>query len=179
MVYVAKQMQERGMTLPLMIGGATTSKAHTAVKVEPQYNNDAVIYVADASRSVGVVTKLLSKDNRQSLIDETREEYIKVRERLAKRQPKAAKLTYAESVEGGFQYDWDNYTPPVPNTLGQVILDDYPIDKLLPYIDWTPFFISWGLAGKYPKILQDEVVGEAARDLFNNCLLYTSPSPRD
>jgi len=91
-----------------------------------------------------------------------------VRERLAKRQPKAAKLTYAESVEGGFQYDWDNYTPPVPNTLGQVILDDYPIDKLLPYIDWTPFFISWGLAGKYPKILQDEVVGEAARDLFNN-----------
>lgn len=168
MVYVAKQMQERGMTLPLMIGGATTSKAHTAVKVEPQYNNDAVIYVADASRSVGVVTKLLSKDNRQSLIDETREEYIKVRERLAKRQPKAAKLTYAESVEGGFQYDWDNYTPPVPNTLGQVILDDYSIDKLLPYIDWTPFFISWGLAGKYPKILQDEVVGEAARDLFNN-----------
>ncbi|WP_339340456.1 methionine synthase [uncultured Psychrobacter sp.] len=168
MVYVAKQMQERGMTLPLMIGGATTSKAHTAVKVEPQYNNDAVIYVADASRSVGVVTKLLSKDNRQSLIDETREEYIKVRERLAKRQPKAAKLTYAESVEGGFQYDWDNYTPPVPNQLGQVILDDYPIDKLLPYIDWTPFFISWGLAGKYPKILQDEVVGEAARDLFNN-----------
>ncbi|MGP5222094.1 methionine synthase [Psychrobacter celer] len=168
MVYVAKQMQERGMTLPLMIGGATTSKAHTAIKVEPQYSNDAVIYVADASRSVGVVTKLLSKDNRQGLIDETREEYIKVRERLAKRQPKAAKLTYAESVEGGFQYDWDNYTPPVPNTLGQVILDDYPIDKLLPYIDWTPFFISWGLAGKYPKILQDEVVGEAARDLFDN-----------
>ncbi|WP_299066194.1 methionine synthase [uncultured Psychrobacter sp.] len=168
MVYVAKQMQERGMNLPLMIGGATTSKAHTAVKVEPQYQNDAVIYVSDASRSVGVVTKLLSKDNRQSLIDETREEYIKVRERLAKRQPKAAKLTYAESVEGGFQYDWDNYTPPVPNTLGQVILDDYPIDKLLPYIDWTPFFISWGLAGKYPKILQDEVVGEAARDLFDN-----------
>nr|WP_299040000.1 methionine synthase [uncultured Psychrobacter sp.] len=168
MVYVAKQMQERGMTLPLMIGGATTSKAHTAVKVEPQYSNDVVIYVADASRSVGVVTKLLSKDNRQSLIDETREEYIKVRERLAKRQPKAAKLTYAESVEGGFQYDWANYTPPVPNQLGQVILDDYPIDKLLPYIDWTPFFISWGLAGKYPKILQDEVVGEAARDLFDN-----------
>ncbi|WP_298978614.1 methionine synthase [uncultured Psychrobacter sp.] len=168
MVYVAKQMQERGMNLPLMIGGATTSKAHTAVKVEPQYSNDAVIYVSDASRSVGVVTKLLSKDSRQSLIDETREEYIKVRERLAKRQPKAAKLTYAESIEGGFQYDWDNYTPPVPNTLGQVILDDYPVDKLLPYIDWTPFFISWGLAGKYPKILQDEVVGEAARDLFDN-----------
>lgn len=168
MVYVAKQMQERGMTLPLMIGGATTSKAHTAVKVEPQYQNDAVIYVSDASRSVGVVTKLLSKEHRQGLIDETREEYIKVRERLAKRQPKAAKISYAESIELGFQYDWDNYVPPVPNKLGQVILDDYPITNILPYIDWTPFFISWGLAGKYPKILQDDVVGEAARDLFDN-----------
>nr|WP_317200835.1 methionine synthase [uncultured Psychrobacter sp.] len=168
MVYVAKQMQERGMTLPLMMGGATTSKAHTAVKVEPQYQNDGVIYVADASRAVGVVTKLLSKENRQELLDDTREEYIKVRERLAKRQPKAAKLSYAESIEAGFNYDWANYTPPVPNKLGQVILDDYPITDLLPYIDWTPFFISWGLAGKYPKILQDDVVGEAARDLFDN-----------
>ncbi|MBO1532011.1 methionine synthase [Psychrobacter sp. F1192] len=168
MVYVAKQMQERGMTLPLMIGGATTSKAHTAVKVEPQYQNDAVIYVADASRSVGVVTKLLSKENRQALINETREEYIAVRERLAKRQLKAARLSYADSIKLGFDYDWESYVPPTPNTFGQVILDDYPIDKLLPYIDWTPFFISWGLAGKYPKILQDDVVGEAARDLFNN-----------
>ncbi len=168
MVYVAKQMQERGMTLPLMIGGATTSKAHTAVKVEPQYQNDGVIYVTDASRSVGIVTKLLSKEHRQQLIDETRADYVKVRERLAKRQPKAAKLSYAESVEIGFQYDWESYTPPVPNKLGQVILADYPIDNLVPYIDWTPFFISWGLAGKYPKILQDEVVGEAARDLFDN-----------
>ena len=168
MVYVAKQMQERGMTLPLMIGGATTSKAHTAVKVEPQYQNNGVIYVADASRSVGVVTKLLSKENRTQLIEETREEYIKVRERLAKRQPKAAKISYAESIEIGFQYDWENYVPPTPNKLGQVIFDDYPITNLLPYIDWTPFFISWGLAGKYPKILQDDVVGEAARDLFDN-----------
>ncbi len=168
MVYVAKQMQERGMTLPLMIGGATTSKAHTAVKVEPQYQNDAVIYVSDASRSVGVVTKLLSKEHRQGLIDETRDEYIKVRERLAKRQPKAAKISYADAIKRGFDYDWDNYVPPKPNKLGQVILDDYPIPTLLPYVDWTPFFISWALTGKYPKILQDEVVGEAARDLFNN-----------
>lgn len=168
MVYVAKQMQERGITLPLMIGGATTSKAHTAVKVEPQYQNNGVIYVSDASRAVGVVTKLLSKENRQGLIDETRAEYIKVRERLAKRQPKAAKISYAESIKIGFKDDWDNYVPPTPNQQGQVILDDYPITNLLPYIDWTPFFISWGLAGKYPKILQDDVVGEAARDLFGN-----------
>jgi len=168
MVYVAKQMQERGMDLPLMIGGATTSKAHTAVKIEPQYQNDAVIYVADASRSVGVVTKLLSKENRQELINETREDYIKVRERLAKRQPKAAKLSYQDAIELGFQFDWDNYEPPTPNQLGKVVFEDYPIANLLPFIDWTPFFISWGLAGKYPKILQDDVVGEAATDLFDN-----------
>ncbi|GAA0309943.1 methionine synthase [Psychrobacter aestuarii] len=168
MVYVAKQMQERGMTLPLMIGGATTSKAHTAVKIEPQYQNDAVIYVADASRAVGVVTKLLSKENRVALIEDTRAEYVAVRERLAKRQPKAAKLSYAESVEMGFAFDWESYTPPVPNKLGQTVLDDYPLDNLLPYIDWTPFFISWGLVGKYPKILKDDVVGEEATDLYNN-----------
>lgn len=168
MVYVAKQMQERGMTLPLMIGGATTSKAHTAVKIEPQYQNDAVLYVSDASRAVGVVTKLLSAEHRVGLIEEAREEYTKVRERLANRKPKAPKLSYAESIEQGFQFDWENYTPPVPNTLGQVILDNYPIDKLLPYIDWTPFFISWGLVGKYPKIFDDEVVGTEAKDLFGN-----------
>lgn len=168
MVYVAKQMQERGMTLPLMIGGATTSKAHTAVKIEPNYQNDAVIYVTDASRAVGVVTKLLSAEHRVELINEARAEYQKVRERLANRKPKAAKLSYEESIEQGFQFDWDSYTPPVPNTLGQVVLDDYPIDNLLPFIDWTPFFISWGLVGKYPKIFDDEVVGTEAKDLFGN-----------
>ncbi len=168
MVYVAKQMQERGMTLPLMIGGATTSKAHTAVKIEPNYQNDAVIYVTDASRSVGVVTKLLSKEHRVDLISEARAEYQKVRERLANRKPKADKLTFKESIKQGFQFDWENYTPPKPNTLGQIILDDYSIDNLLPYIDWTPFFISWGLVGKYPKIFDDDVVGEEAKDLFGN-----------
>ena len=168
MVYVAKQMQERGMTLPLMIGGATTSKAHTAVKIEPHYQNDAVIYVTDASRAVGVVTKLLSQEHRVDLISEARAEYAKVRERLANRKPKAAKLSYAEAIEQGFEFDWGNYTPPTPNTLGQVILDDYPIDNLLSYIDWTPFFISWGLVGKYPKIFDDDVVGTEAKDLFAN-----------
>ncbi len=173
MVYVAKQMQEQGFTLPLMIGGATTSKAHTAVKIEPNYQNDAVVYVADASRAVGVATTLLSKEKRVDFINDLRTEYSEVRERLANRQPKAAKLSYAESIEHGFKFDWDNYTPPVPNLLlnngsGQVILDDYPLENLLPYIDWTPFFISWGLVGKYPKIFDDAVVGEEAKDLFAN-----------
>ena len=168
MVYVAKQMQEQGFNLPLLIGGATTSKAHTAVKIEPNYQNDAVVYVADASRAVGVATTLLSKEKRVDFINELRQEYGEVRERLANRQPKAAKLSYAESIEHGFQYDWANYTPPKPNQLGQVILDDYPLQNLLPYIDWTPFFISWGLVGKYPKIFDDNIVGEEAKDLFAN-----------
>ena len=168
MVYVAKQMQEQGFNLPLLIGGATTSKAHTAVKIEPNYQNDAVVYVADASRAVGVATTLLSKEKRVDFISELRQEYGEVRERLANRQPKAAKLSYAESIEQGFQYDWANYTPPKPNQLGQVILDDYPLQNLLPYIDWTPFFISWGLVGKYPKIFDDNIVGEEAKDLFGN-----------
>lgn len=168
MVYVAKQMQEQGFNLPLLIGGATTSKAHTAVKIEPNYQNDAVVYVADASRAVGVATTLLSKEKRVDFINELRQEYGEVRERLANRQPKAAKLSYAESIEQGFQYDWANYTPPKPNQLGQVILDDYPLQNLLPYIDWTPFFISWGLVGKYPKIFDDSIVGEEAKDLFAN-----------
>ena len=168
MVYVAKQMQEQDFHLPLMIGGATTSKAHTAVKIEPNYQNDIVVYVADASRAVGVATTLLSKDKRDEFIDEIRQEYSEVRERLANRKPKAAKLTYEQSIAEGFQYDWDGYTPPVPNTLGQVVLDDYPLENLLPYIDWTPFFISWGLVGKYPKIFDDAVVGAEARDLYAN-----------
>ena len=168
MVYVAKQMQEQGFNLPLLIGGATTSKAHTAVKIEPNYQNDAVVYVADASRAVGVATTLLSKEKRVDFISALRQEYGEVRERLANRQPKAAKLSYAESIEHGFQYDWANYTPPKPNQLGQVILDDYPLQNLLPYIDWTPFFISWGLVGKYPKIFDDSIVGEEAKDLFAN-----------
>lgn len=168
MVYVAKQMQEQGFNLPLLIGGATTSKAHTAVKIEPNYQNDAVVYVADASRAVGVVTTLLSKEKRSEFISEIRAEYEEVRERLASRKPKAAKLSYAESIEQGFKGDWASYTPPVPNHLGQMVYDDYPLANLLPYIDWTPFFISWGLVGKYPKIFDDEVVGQEAQDLFAN-----------
>lgn len=168
MVYVAKQMQEQDFHLPLMIGGATTSKAHTAVKIEPNYQNDLVVYVSDASRSVGVATTLLSKDKKADFIRETREEYAQVRQRLASRKPKAAKLSYLESVENGFKYDWENYTPPVPKITGQVVFDDYPLEKILPYVDWTPFFISWGLVGKYPKIFDDGVVGTEAKELFAN-----------
>ncbi|HAV15734.1 MAG TPA: methionine synthase, partial [Acinetobacter nosocomialis] len=166
MVFVAKEMQRKGFNIPLLIGGATTSKAHTAVKIDPQYQNDAVIYVADASRAVGVATTLLSKDMRGAFIEEHHAEYAKIRERLANKQPKAAKLTYKESVENGFKID-ESYVPPKPNLLGTQVLKNYPLATLVDYFDWTPFFISWSLAGKFPKILEDEVVGEAATDLYN------------
>ncbi|MFB2579437.1 MULTISPECIES: methionine synthase [unclassified Acinetobacter] len=167
MVFVAKEMQRKGFKIPLLIGGATTSKAHTAVKIDPQYQNDAVIYVADASRAVGVATTLLSKDMKADFVAEYRAEYAKVRERIANKQPKAAKLSYAEAIEHGFKKDWENYTPPVPNFLGKQVITNYPLDVLVKYFDWTPFFISWSLAGKFPKILDDEIVGEAARDLYS------------
>lgn len=166
MVFVAKEMQRKGFNIPLLIGGATTSKAHTAVKIDPQYSNDAVIYVADASRAVGVATTLLSPEMRGNFIAEHRAEYAKIRERLANKQPKAAKLSYAESVENGFKID-NHYVPPKPNALGTQVIKNYPLETLVEYFDWTPFFISWSLAGKFPKILTDEVVGEAATDLYN------------
>ncbi|MFW3962619.1 methionine synthase [Acinetobacter radioresistens] len=165
MVFVAKEMQRKGFKIPLMIGGATTSKAHTAVKIDPQYSNDAVIYVADASRAVGVATSLLSPEMKPAFVQGHRDEYVKVRERLANKQPKAAKLSYAESVKHGFKIA-PGYVPPQPNFIGVQTITQYPLETLIEYFDWTPFFISWSLAGKFPKILEDEVVGEAATDLY-------------
>ena len=166
MVFVAKEMQRKGFHVPLMIGGATTSKAHTAVKIDPQYSNDAVIYVADASRAVGVATTLLSKEMKPKFVTETREEYEKVRERIANKQPKAAKLSYAQSIKNGLKIDFANNKPAKPNFIGMQTLSNYPLETLVKYFDWTPFFISWSLAGKFPAILTDKVVGEAATDLF-------------
>lgn len=168
MVYVAREMQRQGFKIPLMIGGATTSKAHTAVKIDPQYHNDAVVYVADASRAVGVATTLLSAEMKPAFVAERRAEYSEVRERHARRQPKAAKLSYREAIAEKFTKDWDNYTPPQPKQLGVTVLKDYPLDEIRQYIDWTPFFITWSLAGKFPAILQDDVVGVEATRLYND-----------
>lgn len=167
MVHVAKEMQRQGFTLPLLIGGATTSKAHTAVKVEPQYEQP-VIYVADASRAVGVAGKLLSPTLKPAYVEEIRAEYDKVRERNAKRRPKAADLSYAQARERKCRLDWAGYTPPRPAMTGTLTFDDYDLAELVERIDWTPFFMSWQLAGKYPKILDDDKVGEAARSLFRD-----------
>ena len=118
MVFVAKEMQRKGFHIPLMIGGATTSKAHTAVKIDPQYSNDAVIYVADASRAVGIATTLLSKEMKPKFVEDTRAEYEKVRERIANNQPKAAKLSYAASLENGLKIDFASNKPVNPNFIG-------------------------------------------------------------
>ncbi|UDM08992.1 methionine synthase [Halomonas sp. NyZ770] len=165
MVHVAKEMQRRGMNLPLLIGGATTSKAHTAVKIEPQYDHP-VIYVTDASRAVGVAGKLLAPNLKAAYVAEIREEYEKVRERNAKRRPKAADLDYTQARKRRFRTDWATHIPVAPRQPGLMTFDDYDLNELVERIDWTPFFMSWQLAGKYPKILDDEIVGEAARSLF-------------
>ena len=165
MVHVANEMQRQGFQVPLMIGGATTSKAHTAVKIEPRYQNDLVVYVPDASRSVSVATALMGL-GKPKYVAERRSEYSTVRERVANRQPRTRQLAYAEAVAHAAGLDWESYTPPQPSFIGTRVLEDFPLEKLVDIIDWTPFFISWELAGKYPKILEDEVVGEQARELF-------------
>ncbi|MEE2799584.1 MAG: methionine synthase [Pseudomonadota bacterium] len=168
MVHVAREMQRRDFHLPLMIGGATTSKAHTAVKIEPHYQNDAVVYVTDASRAVGVATSLLSKELKSGYVQQVREDYAVVRERTANRSARTEYLSYQQALDNRLQLDWNDYTPPAPRVHGVQLLDNIDLRTLAEYIDWTPFFIAWDLAGKYPRILQDDVVGEAATSLFND-----------
>jgi 5-methyltetrahydrofolate--homocysteine methyltransferase len=167
MSHVASEMQRLDFSVPLMIGGATTSKAHTAVKIEPKFSNDVTVYVPDASRSVAVATSLMS-DKKSKFVTERRDEYAIVRERVANRKPRSKQLKYARSVENASMLNWDTYQPPVPIFTGTRSFNDFPLDELIDTIDWTPFFITWELAGKYPKILQDKVVGEQARELFSD-----------
>ncbi|TWH76836.1 methionine synthase (B12-dependent) [Azomonas agilis] len=168
MVHVAKEMQRQGLSIPLMIGGATTSKAHTAVKIEPQYHNDAVLYVTDASRAVGVATSLLSKELKPAYVEKVRTEYAEIRERMGQRQARTERLSYSDAVANKLQLDWANYQPPVPKFTGSQTLDNIDLNELVPYIDWTPFFMAWDLAGKFPRILSDEIVGEAATALYQD-----------
>jgi 5-methyltetrahydrofolate--homocysteine methyltransferase len=168
MVHVAAEMERQDFDLPLLIGGATTSKAHTAVKIDPKYHRAQAIYVADASRAVGVASTLMNLEKRQSYYDDTTAEYEVVRERVANRTPRGNIVPYEKAVAAGWPYDWENFSPVEPQTLGVQVFRDYPLDELIDTIDWTPFFITWGLVGKYPKIFDDKVVGEAAKNLFND-----------
>jgi 5-methyltetrahydrofolate--homocysteine methyltransferase len=168
MVYLAKELERQDLNFPLMIGGATTSKAHTAIKIEPEFTHAPTVYVADASRAVGVANSLLSENQKDAFWQKTRDDYQTVRERRAKHTPKRATFSYKESLQAKLKLDWENYTPPVPSFTGVRVLDDYPLEALVDTIDWTPFFISWDLRGKYPNIFNDSVVGEAATTLYND-----------
>lgn len=164
MVHVAKEMERQGFTIPLLIGGATTSKAHTAVKIEQNYSGPTV-YVQNASRTVGVVSSLLSATQRDDFIARTRKEYETVRTQHGRKKPRTPPVTLQAARENDFAFDWESYTPPVAHRLG-VQEVTASIETLRNYIDWTPFFMTWTLAGKYPRILEDEVVGEEAQRLF-------------
>ncbi|EAT13521.1 methionine synthase [Bermanella marisrubri] len=166
MVTVAKMMQQRGMKQPLLIGGATTSKVHTAVKIEPEYDAPTV-HVLDASKSVPVASALLSKTE-NDFVQKLRDEYIDVRAKNARKRGQKAFAEVATARDNAVQIDWSNYQPVVPNQLGKQVIQDYPLEKIREYFDWTPFFITWELHGKYPGILEDKVVGEEATKLFKD-----------
>jgi 5-methyltetrahydrofolate--homocysteine methyltransferase len=165
MVHVAKEMQRLGYKQPLLIGGATTSPAHTAVKIDPQYQG-AVIHVKDASRSVGVCQQLATKSTRDAYIAGIKTEHERRREQHRNKGAKTPQLSLPQARAKKLKVDWSAYAPPVPSFLGVRSFDDYPLDELLPYIDWMPFFHAWEFAGKFPDILQDAVIGEAARSLY-------------
>ncbi|WP_342807316.1 methionine synthase [Alteromonas sp. M12] len=166
MVHVAKEMQRLELDLPLLIGGATTSKAHTAVKIEQNYHGP-VVYVPNASRAVGVCQKLISDEFRPEYVAQLQKEYDVVREQHARKKPRSKPVSLAAARENRFDCDWQVYHPPVPKTLG-VQTVNVELSELVDYIDWTPFFLTWSLAGKYPRILDDEVVGEEAKKLFHD-----------
>jgi 5-methyltetrahydrofolate--homocysteine methyltransferase len=165
MVHVAKEMQRLGYQVPLLIGGATTSPAHTAVKIDPQYEGP-VVYVKDASRSVGVCQQLVTPQTRDAYVATIKAEHARRREQHRNKSAKAPQLSLAQARARKFKTDWTRYVPPVPRFLGLKTFDDYPLEELVPYIDWMPFFNAWEFAGKFPDILTDPVVGEAASNLY-------------
>ncbi|MGB1762037.1 methionine synthase [Alloalcanivorax xenomutans] len=167
MVHVASEMERLEMDLPLMIGGATTSRIHTAVKIDPNYRH-AVVHVADASRAVGVVSRLLSDTQKDGYVEETKATYQELRERRKQQQVDRSLVSIDKARQHRFQPDWSNYTPPEPKIKGLKVFDDYPLEELVERIDWTPFFRSWELAGRFPRILEDEVVGEEATRLYQD-----------
>ncbi|MCM2329634.1 MAG: methionine synthase, partial [Lysobacter sp.] len=166
MAHVAKEMERLGMRMPLLIGGATTSRTHTAVKIEPHYSGPTV-WVPDASRAVGVATSLSSEESRDHYVGQVRQDYLKVRDAHARKTgQKSVPLEAARA--NAAKLDWAAYVPPKPSHRGLLSLKNYPLEKLVPFLDWAPFFQAWDLVGKYPAILDDAVVGEAARNVFRD-----------
>jgi len=167
MVHVAKEMERMGLKIPLLIGGATTSRIHTAVKIAPNYSN-ATIHVLDASRSVGVVSNLLNKETKDKFIQEIKNEYERLRESHSKKQIEKEFLTIDQARKNKLVLDWNNYKVKRPNKLGITIFKNYPLDEIKNYIDWTPFFQVWELKGRYPKIFENENYGNEAKRIFDD-----------
>ena len=166
MVHMAKEMERQDVSLPLMIGGATTSKVHTALKIEPYFLKDQVVHVPDASRAVGVAQNLLSTDNKAGYVVDVKGEYERIRVERAKHGKVHKTLTIEQARANMVKLDWASYKPDVPTFLGLKTFDDYDLKKLVERIDWTPFFSAWELAGRYPRILDDEVIGTEAKKLY-------------
>jgi 5-methyltetrahydrofolate--homocysteine methyltransferase len=169
MCHVAAEMERQGFELPLMIGGATTSRVHTAVKIHPNYRRGQTVYVNDASRAVGVAQSLMSVDMRAGYVAELRGEYARIAAAHARAQEDKARLPFATARANALKLDWSgSYQPPKPGFIGTKVLSDYSIKELVDYIDWTPFFSTWELAGKFPAILDDAKYGPAARSLYED-----------
>ena len=167
MVYVTKELNRLNIDIPVLIGGATTSKAHTAVKIAP-VSKSAVIHVNDASRAVGVVSNLLQKDKKEAYTLKIREDYEAFKAKFMSRGSEKEYLSYSQAQQNPFPIDWDEFNPQRPKTLGTQTIKSLDLELLLPFFDWTPFFRSWDLHGKYPDLLEDEVVGEQAKVLYQD-----------
>ncbi|MEN9298896.1 MAG: methionine synthase [Bacteroidota bacterium] len=167
MVHIAKEMKRRGMNQPLLIGGATTSRMHTAVKIAPEYEN-GVIHVLDASRSVTVAGSLLNKDQKEGFLKSTAEEYVKLKEGFDNKKSVKQYLSYSDALQNKVDIDWSSFTPVTPSFTGIKVFADADLNEIRPYIDWKPFFIAWEMHGNFPEILTDTVVGKEATKLYND-----------
>jgi 5-methyltetrahydrofolate--homocysteine methyltransferase len=168
MVHVASEMERQGFDIPLLIGGATTSRVHTAVKIDPGYRRGQTVYVTDASRAVGVASSLLSKTQKNDFVAGVRAEYEDIARKHAAQRAPERRLTLAQARANKLKLDWSGYKPPVPKFFGTRVYDNYDLAELAKYIDWSPFFQTWELVGRYPAILNDDKVGEAARSLYKD-----------
>lgn len=167
MVHVAKEMNRRGITIPLIVGGATTSKKHTAVRIAPEYPH-GVVHVIDASQSVPIANKLSQEPDRSIFLSELENDYEHIRNELATNSKRSNKLSIEESRKNALLWDWESHKVCTPTTLGVTLVKDIPISTLTEFIDWSPFFLAWGLRGKYPQILSSEKYGQEATELYNN-----------
>jgi 5-methyltetrahydrofolate--homocysteine methyltransferase len=167
MVHIAKEMKRLKINKPLMIGGATTSRMHTAVKIAPEYD-EGVVHVLDASRSVTVAGSLLSKEGKKDFLKSIQAEYEQLKNDFDTKRNTKKLISYSEATDNSLSIDWSNYAIPKPGFTGTKILEDVDLSEIATYIDWQPFFIAWEMHGKFPEILTDKIIGTEATKLYND-----------